>query len=291
MKKLLIILTILFTSLIITGYGILFYSNNRETSWPDRTLIQTSLNASLKWIEANQEEILQQGNPILWWMIQRSAALNGNTRLQAIFEQYRQKYLNTARNLWLPLFYPRRWIPFKNEDIAQYDDYQKNFVYAISCDPDLAQQPIIRSQLDPAYCDHYPLRPACATHQLMGFRLMQQNQCGDPQTTQDAVADLQRRIARQLTWDPRVVDVYIQRVLMLVESGATANVKPIWLQRVLDAQHADGGWGNFDPLIELPGGNSLGFSARGFMVARPESNFHATAQGVLLMSLLLTPST
>lgn len=221
-------------------------------------------------------------------MIQRSAALTtGNPSLGSVFGRYQQKYLETARTLWLPLFFPGRWFPFSNEDIAHFNEYQKQFVYAISCDPDLAQQAIISAQLDPSYCDRQPLRPACATHQLMAFRFMQQNHCGDAQATQSAVTDLQARIVRQVTWDPRVVDFYLQRVLMLIESGAVAAVKPVWLQHVLDAQLPDGGWGSIDPYLPLPSGVCLGFSAKGFAIATPTSDYHATAQGILLMSLLL----
>lgn len=141
--------------------------------------------------------------------------------------------------------------------------------------------------MDPGYCDSHFFCPACTTHQLIGFRMMQQSGCGDPLATQQAVAALQQRIHRQLTWDPRVVDVYIQRVLTLVESGAVSSVKPVWLQRILAAQHPDGGWGGIDPLLALPTGKGIGFDARGFTFAAAKSNFHATAQGIWLMSLLL----
>lgn len=194
-------------------------------------------------------------------MIQRSAELTGNPSLQSVFKRYQQKYLDTAMNLWLPLFFAGRWVPFKNELLVHFDDYQRLFVYAISCDAELKQLAVKSGQLDPAYCNRQPLRPACATHQLMAFRFMQQNQCGDPRSTQIAVAQLQGRIVRQLTWDPRVVDVYLQRVLMLVETGAVSRVKPIWLQQLLDAQHPDGGWGGFDPYLPLPTGASLGWGA------------------------------
>lgn len=287
MKKALITLIILFTVAISTGYAVLAYLNNREASWPEHARIQASFTAAVGWIDAHQEDIIRDNNPVLWWMIQRSAALTGNSTLQSAFVRYQQKYLETARTLWLPLFFPGRWVPFRNEDIAHFDDYQKFFVYAISCDPDLEQQVVITAQLDPTFCDSQPLRPACATHQLMAFRFMQQNRCGATQSTQSAVADLQARIVKQLTWDPRVVDVYLQRVLMLTESGAVTGVKPVWLQQVLDAQLPDGGWGGLDPYLQLPSGSSLGFGGRGFAIAAPISDFHATAQGILLMSLLL----
>lgn len=288
MKKALITLIILFTASISTGYAVLVYLNNREASWPEQVRIQASFNAAIGWIDAHQEDILQQNNPVLWWMIQRSATLTSDPSLESAFGRYQQKYLESARTLWLPLFFPGRWVPFRNEDIAHFSEYQKQFVYAISCDPDLEQQDIISAQLDSSYCDRQPLRPACATHQLMAFRFMQQNHCGDAQATHAAVTDLQARIVRQLTWDPRVVDIYLQRVLMLTESGAVAALKPVWLQQVMDAQLPDGGWGgNIDPYLQLPSGTSLGFGSRGFAMATPTSDFHATAQGILLMSLLL----
>jgi hypothetical protein len=103
------------------------------------------------------------------------------------------------------------------------------------------------------------------------------------------VAALQSRIVGQLTWDPRVVDVYVQRVLMLVESGAVERVKPVWLQRVLAAQQPDGGWAGVDPLLELGSEFSLGLGPRGFTLSPPRSDFHASAQGLLLLSLLVHP--
>lgn len=291
MKKALITLVILFTTTISAGYALLAYLNNRDVSQPDQARVQASFDAAIGWLDAHQEDIIEQNNPGLWWMIQRSATLTGNPSLQSAFSRYQQKYLESARTLWLPLFFPGRWVPFRNEDIAHLNDYQKLFMYAISCDPDLEKQASITVQLDPDLCDSQPFRPACATHQLMAFRFMQQNSCGDAPATQSAVSDLQARITRQLIWDPRVVDVYLQRVLMLTESGAAASVKPIWLHRVLDAQLSDGGWGNLDPYLPLPSGSYLGFGPRGFTIREPRSDFHATAQGIFIMSLLLNAET
>lgn len=288
MKKMLIKLALSGVALVTAGYLTLVYMNNRDTDWPAPSRIQTAFDASMRWVAAHEATILKFDNPALWWMIQRSAGLTGHPALQSAFAQYRQSRLEVGRHLWLPLFFPQRWVPFNNEVVADYDDYQLHFIYAISCDEELAQRPIIRAQMDPDYCDGHPLRPACATHQMIGFRMMQQNSCGDPQATQAAVQALQQRIRDQLTWDPRVVDVYMQRVLTLVESGAVSAVKPIWLQRLLDAQQADGGWGDIDPLMMLPGGPSFGFDARGFTFKQTKSDFHATAQGIWLLSLLLS---
>ncbi len=132
----------------------------------------------------------------------------------------------------------------------------------------------------------YPLRPACVTHQMMGMRFMQERGCGEKAEVDRVVHSLQDRIVLQLTWDPRPIDTYLQRVLMLIESGQAERVKPFWLQRVLDTQLGDGGWGNFYPLLPISNGKHIGFSGRGLSTGRPNSDFHATAQGVFLLSLL-----
>ncbi|MEA3177377.1 MAG: hypothetical protein QOI59_900, partial [Gammaproteobacteria bacterium] len=63
-----------------------------------------------------------------------------------------------------------------------------------------------------------------------------------------------------------------------------------WRRRSLtDAQQADGGWTGADIVSSLPGGRAIfwegGLHPR--IGVRPESNFHATAQGLYLMALLL----
>lgn len=288
MKKALIILTLILLGLG-AGLGVLISANNAESTWPDRTRLQTSYDDALGWLEANREAILNHANPALWWMIQRSLEINHNPRLADLFQAYEDRYLQNRTNLWYPLFYPGRWVPFNDSDLIGFDDYQLHFVYGISCDEELGRTPLLQAQLDPDYCDGSPLRPACVTHQLIGFRFMQRSRCGDAEATQQAIIQLQDRIVTQLTLDPRVVDVYMQRVMMLLETAAPQKVKPIWLNRLLDAQQPDGGWSDFQPLLHLTGDTHLGFYARGIKIASPRSDFHMTAQGILLLSLALYP--
>jgi hypothetical protein len=100
------------------------------------------------------------------------------------------------------------------------------------------------------------------------------------------VGELADRIAFNTTWDLRVVDFYLQRSLMLTESGALAHVNPRWLVRILDAQQPDGGWDDFQRIVELPLVGSIGWAGRGVRLQEPMTNFHTTAQGLYLMSLL-----
>ncbi len=269
-------------------YGYLLWQNNRPVQPPDNMEFRHALRAATDWLQRNETRLLPHNNPMLWRMIQRSAELTGDPYLRHLFAAYRARHVRDGRaGVWYPLFVEHAWIPVRYEDIVDLPDYNKLFIYAITCDSDLARQPDIASQLDAGFCGGLRLRPACATHQLMGIRLLQRKGCGEPEALADIVASLQERIRWQLVLDPRVVDVYLQRVLMLVESGAGERVKPVWLRRVLEAQSEDGGWSAGDPLLELPGGRVVAFSGRGVTIGHLKSDFHATAQGVLLMSLLL----
>lgn len=91
----------------------------------------------------------------------------------------------------------------------------------------------------------------------MGARLVQRSRCLPSRALNQLVMALQERITRQLAWDPRIVDVYVQRVMMLAESGATHRIKPVWLRRVLEAELADGSWSGFHPLVPVGGGYLL----------------------------------
>lgn len=287
MKKTLLILIVIISGSLAAGYAALFHANNRDSAWPEPARLQAAFTAGFGWLGAHQDSILEQGNPALWRMVQQSAERTREPTLLALFAEYHRRYLEHGRNIWQPLFFPGRWVPLARDDTAGLDDYQQHFIYAISCDAELGQSPLVQAQLDPGYCNRYPWRPACVTHQMMGLRLMQRSDCGDAEATAAAIGSLQTRIERQLTWDPRVVDVYLQRVLMLVDSGAKEHLCPTWVNRVLAAQQPDGGWAGVDPLFTLPGGRSLGFGPRGFSFKPVRSDFHATAQGVMLMALLI----
>ncbi len=273
--------------LLCCGYAYLVWQNNRPVTAPTRAELKATFDRSIEWLENNEDTIMASSNEMLWWMIQQAAEHSREPRLERLFSRYEDERLNKAyRNFWRPLFYPGTWAPVRFEDIVSFPYYNWHFIYAITCDAQLGQVPEIAAQNAPGFCDQRPLSPACVTHQLMGIRLLQQSECGNPDELQDTVEQLQQRIRRQLSWDPRVVDVYLQRVLMLAESGDTGSIKPVWVKNVMDAQRPDGGWSGREPLLPLGAGRHLGFGSRGFTIMRPVSDFHASAQGVLLFSIL-----
>lgn len=277
---------VLAVCLLILSAGYLVWNNNRSLTAPDYGRLELARDRSIHWLTDNRTKLLKNNNPMLWQMIQKAAEISGDERLQSLFASYRQQYLETNQNsLWHPLFYKRTWVPVRYEDIARLPDYDQFFIYSITCDRDLGQVPIIAAQSETGFCDQHPIRPACVTHQMMGLLLLKRSECGGTERLDESIKTLQQRIYNQLRWDPRVVDVYMQRVLMLVESGAGNTVKPVWLQQLLSAQQTDGGWSNFMPMLPLGEHRYIGIS-RLPGIGEPRSDFHMTAQGALLFTLL-----
>lgn len=271
-------------------YGYLIWKNSASVTTPVQPELATALENSIQWLEQNRDSVLSASNPMLWYMVQQAANISSDQRLQRLFADYEQRYLkNRSTNLWRPLFYPGTWVPVRFEDIASYPDYNLLFMYGITCDAELGQVPEIAVQTDAAFCDQHPLRPGCVTHQMMGIRLLQRSSCGNAAQLNDTVQQLQQRIRRQLLLDPRVGDSYMQRVLMLMESGASELVKPVWIRNLVEAQQPDGGWSAFEPLLPVGGDRFFGFGYKFFAIDKPHSDFHITAQGVLLFALLTHP--
>ena len=274
-------------ALIILWAGYQLWSNNRTVDAPSPMSISASLEKGIGWLVNNRSIIVNDQNAMLWSMVKESADITQDRRLQMLFSEYKLRQIDPyPGNVWRYLFDPHADIPIGVDQLIQLPDYNLYFIYGASCSTAIAQEDIIRRQHDPEFCSKYhPISPACVTHQLIGARLIQERHCLDERTISSLIRALQSKIITQLTWDPRVVDVYIQRVWTLAESGGLEQVKPVWMHRVLDAQSEDGGWTGFEPLLPVGRSYYIGFVNNGFAIQRPSSNFHATAQGVLLMSI------
>lgn len=286
-KRLLALLALLLvTAVLYAGYQL--WQNNRAVDAPSRQSVSASLEKSIGWLVNNRESVLGQDNPMLWWFVKKSADTTRDERLHTLFLEYKRRHIDPyPQNVWRNLFEEYSKVPVEMWQFEHFPDYNLYFLYGASCSRNFEKEEIIRRQHETSFCDTYhPFSPACVTHQLMGVRLVQQNRCLDSQTTQELVRALQEKIVNQLVWDPRVMDVYIQRVLMLAESGAGERIKSAWLQRVLEAQLPDGSWSGFYPVMPLGGGYHLGFPGNKVAVSQVRGGFHATAQGVLLMSLV-----
>jgi hypothetical protein len=121
----------------------------------------------------------------------------------------------------------------------------------------------------------------------MGLRFMQRYQCGYNDVVESTINELRQVVISELTWDFRVGDAYIQRVLMLVDSGAYSNVKPVWIKNILAAQNRDGSWDDLDPVMHLGNDKVFAFTSLLPKIQTIKADFHTTAQAIWLLSLLL----
>ena len=276
--------------LIALGYGALLWQHNRTQPEPLREQYHAAWLHTLDWLETNRVDVLSQKNPALWWMLQESQAILPEPRLAALLADF--DATRVFRNsIWGGFFdtAPRRLSPMTNfEDLISY---QRFFAYAFSCDQDLGAKDEIRQQLEVDYCPvvRHWVTP-CVTHQLMAVRFLVKRHCGDATRLAKLSSALLDTIERELRLDPRLGDLYLQRLLMLAESGQIDRIHPVWRQQLLVAQHPDGGFGDFQPLIPLPGGRALGLHNYVSGTGVAHSNFHATAQAVWLLSLLQQPT-
>jgi hypothetical protein len=263
--------------------------NNSAAEPLRRAGIKPHFDRVVQWLDRNYSVVENIENPILWWMIGQAAQDTGDATLTRIYNTYVSQHQdNRTPDLWTPMFHEhyRPRVP----DILMLDNmkaYQQFFVYSLSCDHDLETEPVIQAQMRPGFCDMHFLHPRCITHQMMGLRFMQRYECGNDELVSDTIAQLQATVRSELFWDFRVGDAYIQRVTMLVDTGAYDWVNPQWLRRILHAQNGDGSWDDFYPLIPLSNGRHLGLSSTRPVIGDETPNFHTTAQAIWLLGMLL----
>jgi len=288
-KKIIGLIAIL-ASLILFSYLYGVYKNNRDIAFPHEKQMQQQLEKSVQWLVNNESQILSDVNPMLWWMLIETYKISHDERISKLLEKYHQRNQQIQQSVWAPLFDGQQRQHLGAYSVQGLPYYNQHFIYALNCASGIERElPIVAQQNTAAFCHQadYFYRPACITHQLMGINFIFKKQCGFLENIDEVSQSLQRDIVSQLVWDIRVVDVYLQRVLMLLITGAQDSVKPVWIQQVLDHQLDDGGWGNFVSLLGPDTGKSLGFSPRGLSLGREKSDFHATAQGVYILSFLL----
>lgn len=291
MKKLFYIVTLLTIILfLLTGWSI--WQNNRSVASPSQAEIKQHFDRSVGWFVSNYSSLEDIQNPILWWMIKQAALNSNNENLKNIFSKYKKEHLDKMpANLSTPMF-DKFYRPVMPDItlLSGLHDYQLFFFYGLSCDDDLGSEPVIQQQMVSGFCSLHYLHPRCITHQLMGLRFIQRYQCGYEDKVNQTIAELQKILVAELTWDFRVGDAYIQRVLMLVDTGAYDQVKPVWVSNILEAQNDDGSWDDLDPILYL--GNDYVFAHSSALpkIAKPKADFHATAQAIWLLSLLLNES-
>lgn len=269
--------------------------NNSSRAAPSESELRTALGRALGWMAAHRADVLAEPpNHVLWWMLAKAdERVGGDPRLESSIQAYLERWskprspgvlvlrLLFARQLARPL------VPASTADGLRPDNVMT--LYALTCSPELARLPVVQKQLRSDNCPAvWPVWPHCATHQLMGVLWAFDSGCQGIPTT--LAAALQGTIRRQLVLDFRVDESYIQRALMLAASaGGCAPIKPVWIARVLEHQLPDGGWDYDYPVLRLSASRFLVIGSHGLSIRPPQSQLHATAQSILLLSYLLAP--
>lgn len=290
MKKIFLILIIASLVIPILAYTWLFYKNNFQGETISRQELKEAHTSSIDWLTSNKRTLLSTHNPGLWEMLAKLVSVTKNSELEYLLEEYRSKnYIGyVSHPLRFQVYGTSRKLDFSKIELHSYPYYNLLFMFGDSCDDYLKELDVVQQQLKLDFCPkHYPISPACKTHQLMGFILLKNNRCGDQQVNRAIIDELSYNIQRQLRFDVRMVDVYLQRVMLLLELERYDLIDKSWLENVLEYQNKDGGWDDSMTLIELPGKKSLSIGSKRFKLDTPDSNFHATVQGALLTAYAL----
>jgi hypothetical protein len=268
------------------------HQNSTDVPPPTQSELRASFEKAAAWIQQHREATLRENNSMLWLFVREAGRLSGNSQLAALATEYQDR--STQGTIAQFFFNPQgsEQIRTTRLDLSDWQGYQRLFVYGATCNVSLRFDPEVVSMLGPNACNegHAWLRnPWCRTHQLMGLRFVQKNHCEPDADTARVIEATQAGILSELRWDYRVEDAYLQKVWTLIESGRRDTIKSVWVRRILDAQRPDGSWTGVDVIAPLPGGRALvwGGGVHPRIVPQPEPTFHATAQGLYLMALLL----
>jgi hypothetical protein len=270
------------------AYGLWVAAANRPRPMPSLTAIHDGRLSAARWILEHHDAVLSDNNPMLWVMVARSAALTDDPALKGLVDEYLRRYiLPNAADPFRQLFGLTYHGGLRDlESLATVPDYRVFLLFALTCDPRLSALERVRAQQNSSYCpESLSLSPTCATHQLMGLRIAEETGCMSVADTAATKGVLVKRIERQLFWDVRFVDTYLQRALMLTEERGAAGAGAAALQNILRSRMADGGWSSSQPLVPVGDGRSFAATQSGFGIVRDEGQFHATAQALLLFSL------
>lgn len=281
--------------------GATWWLANRPSEPPSKEIMTASLNKAKQWLRVNESRVLADGNSALWWMIQDAGRRSGDVYLQSLPSKAIARHFSGADAMepWRRMLEPSVEVKAYSRGINHLEEYQRFFHHSLTCLPleieggDTSQY-LLRDMCSPMLTKVFLTDRVCTTHQLFGLMFIRQTGCPGVPPLAALEHQLLDNVEIQLKWDPIVRDAYIQRLLMLALNDRPHAIKPIWLKRLLSAQEADGGWLGYSRIPEVPTwmqprhwqrlaiGSEVAKSG-----AKPdEIDFHATAQAILLLTIL-----
>lgn len=280
----------LLPGVLIVAYGVVArYHHAQQTL--TKAQLQQSHEAAVRWMTDHEGAVLEDPNSALWYMVREAATITGDPRLMSLVQRYLEIWFPADRyqHGWRNAFAPASQEPVDLEQLASAQKYQQFLMYSVTCDPRLLSWPSVQEHLGSGACPITVLsalkESACSSHQLMGLNWLKERKCQPPGIDLQKSIDQTRADVRQLLWlDFRVRDVYLQRALTLWSGGYRQDVPSDVLSRIVGAQLPDGGWGDQHVMLDRPFYLAMG-GRKGLTTSPGDSDFHATAQGLLLTAL------
>jgi hypothetical protein len=255
--------------------------------------LQRSREQAVAWLMDHEGLILADRNLVLWMMVDHSAKVSGDARLAALVTRYRERWFPQGQDHFGLLNWlddQPRW-PIDLDFAADAYDYQQFLMYAVSCDPRMKSWPAVRAHLQGDACPLAPWwslkDPACSSHQLIGLIQVQSRQCVPVRDLGPTMQETRAAVRLLSALDFRVLDAYIQRALTLWWADHGADVRPDALTRIFRAQRPDGGWNGQHVLMARPGFYLALADGPRLSTQEAPSQFHTTAQALLLADLVL----
>lgn len=213
--------------------AVLVYAN-RDVPLPSTAERAAALERGVQWMLAHRQSVTAQTNPGLWWMVRAAAQRRGDVRLADLVTASRDLGFPPERrqDVWIRMWQPDAPITVPPQHGVELADYQKGFVSALSCGETKRKWGHAAgwrhsNQCRPWLSGLVGLNRWCATHQLMGLRLLQEQHCpASMQPPHQLAAELQRDIERLMWLDPTMKDASLQRVLMLAWTRGPEAIPP-----------------------------------------------------------------
>ena len=199
-----------------------------------------AIETSTQWILNNPENY---GNPPLMFMIGDMAEMSDDPRLQ----QYVQGYLASNR-VHIPgrpqTWYYARWafptlqVPLIPRSVVPYLGWQDRWFTYASAPDKVELTPEDRDDLFSPTKYSWGVRLHLQLVALDIYRRFN----GPSPDLDAAINPVAEGVARDAFWDFRVNDAYYQRSATILGAGRPDLIRSRWMERILDAQKADGTW-------------------------------------------------
>jgi hypothetical protein len=236
----------------------------------DRRL-DDAIDRATEWIRTNKREIASTKNVAMFMFLQDSHEIHPEPLLAELVENYLAGQITPE--CWRRVLDRDHPVDDAALNRTIADEMMDNrwMLYAIAPQKGRLDAEDLEGLFDP---DRWSGRHL--THQVMALIRLREDKASTAQCEQ-TIEKLCRRIASQLRLDIAVVDLYIQKIAVVLDAGHAELIGRRWVERVIENQAPDGGWN--DRWCRV----FTSFRRPALDLADPPSNQHATIQALWLL--------